>query len=289
MAHRKAPTTQDPDVEESRGELAQLESKKETVQKETLAIAENKRQLKQDLEDDKRVQDEAHALRKADLERELQRITDDIEAAKQHKENAERDADTAVATRITEENSLTLTKKEHSTLSDSKESLKNETQQLEDKKTSSTTRVASLEESIRKLTLQEADISLAVSKLEEKESNLTSNISTLQSGHETLIDSHIALKADHLKASNSLSDINKDIDTKTQELAAVNDRLQRAKRELLECTQKSDADSARIKSEMGNLALLEQRVEEKHAQLIEAENHFTVEHLARLGYKKLTE
>lgn len=289
MGRREFSTTQDPDVEESLSELIHLESKKEIVQKETLSIAENKRQLEQNFEDTKRVLNEAHELEKADLARELERIIRDIEAANLRKTRAELDSNAAVENRIKQEQAFKTTQKELSVVSTEKSNLQSETEQLRKQKVVANNQLTALEASVHKLTLTEVDLSTEIKKLTEERGDISDGITSRKSAYVELSASHDLLKESHEKMLAVLSTINEDIESKTRELAAVNDRLQRAKRDLLDCTQKSDVESARIKADMGNLALLEQRVGDKHAQLVEAESHFTIEHLARMGYKKLTE
>lgn len=285
---RENSTTQDPDVEESRAELVRLEGQKQIVQKETMAIAENKQQLEDDFERTKKSQDDAHLLHKTDLEQQLRRILHDIETANQRKMSAERAAEYAVAKQIALEETHSLSEKVCSEFLVTKDSLENEIGRLKKSKLEKAASLAHLEENINELSTRHSELVNEMGNLNEQHIHISKKVGMAENAHSSLFEDCARMKETRDNSFADLSTFKKDIEEKSLELSAVNDRLARAKRELLECTQKSDTESARIKSEMGNLALLQQRVEEKHAQLIEAESHFTVEHLARLGYQKLT-
>ena len=280
-------TPQDPDVEESRAELEHLEGKKNTAQTDVLAIAENKKQLEADFEESKKRLDTQITEKKEEFQRVTNSFSKLVLITTASQKEAELARDKAIEERKHAEKDLETIRMDVASSTGKKESVDELVKSLTSIEQRLRSSIAHLAPQERTLEVRKAKLSHEVADLEKKVAELIDSYSRThathvseQHAHEELKASRGTVESDLNGAKDRLAQIKEEITTSESALTDV--QKKRAEHEA-EMQKRESAANER----MANATHLEQRINVKLEQLKDAEKEFTVEHLARIGYKPI--
>ena len=286
MSRRNITISKHPDLKASEEELAVLEAAKNTSQGEVLSIAANKKQLEEDFEAAKKRLDEELTLKRAAHAKEMDEM-----------EQKHRNMEMAV---ITMESVQAMMKEQTATREQVRDSVKKDIADLHDEKVKEKAEVTRLQILVHNLGDSIKDARTDYKELEEKIAPLQKELSILQGKikdstekYSDLSDSVAAYHSEineldtrKRKDTSILEQLSKEISDKTKQKVDLDIELVDAQKKLSEVKQQAAAVEADANTRAGNAARLEVHVDGKLEHLKELESHFTVEHLARGGYKK---
>lgn len=286
MARREQTTTKHPDVAASQDDLAILEGRKDAVQKEILVLAENKKQLEADfktstekLDHDLKEKREAHMG-------ELAELSDSIRDTRVVLKKLEADKKTHADELIHLDEKRGAIVKDINTFHGKRSALVNEIGTLE-------TRIKELGHIRDTLRTDIKTLETSKTDLEKKVHELTEKIRIDGEAHDRIIAHKQLMEGDHAKlvvskndTQNELDALNHTIKEKIDELAGLKASIIEVQKEVSDHKQVITAADVEISTRNANAARLEAHVSAKLTELKELEQHFTTEHLARVGYKK---
>lgn len=285
---RNQHTAQHPDVEEVRVERDIIEGQKNTLQTEILGMATNKKELEISFENAKKRLGDEFEKKKHVLDQEILAIEAKRDQANAEKDKAEKEAETATqeTERIVSE--MKTCRESLSSIVDSKEKLQNSCKDLTKEKSHLEARIHELSPIVKELENRERNLVKDIAVLQQKKISLTTEISEstlLISGNQI---EHKKVTDQKHQASVLLDETNKKIEQAELRLSTVHNELVDVQKEISEQKQGIQKRESDINDRMGNLARLEVTIDKKRDELKEIEDHFTTEHLGRMGYRKLT-
>lgn len=289
MAHRR--TNQqavDPDVEQSAAELARLQGEQSTVQTATEAIAGNKKKLEEDFaEASKRLAEEL-AAKRDEASRLIKVYRQQIEQMATDRDNATIEAQKARDSADTERKALADVRAQASILAQDASRLREDIKGLITDKEALSKENKSLTLNVKALEDERKDLGGKITDLKWTLNGTNSTLAVRNGDLERAKNEHEALdssKTDKVDAVNALS---RQINDKKTAITKAQEDLIALQKQAADQTAAMQKEKEERDQQVGNAARLEQRVDQKLNQLREAEKEFTTEHLARIGYKKIT-
>lgn len=287
MTRRNPTTILDSDTEEARIELERIEGHKNAMQTEVLGIAQNKKELVTSFEDAKVRLNSEFEQKKSSFNSEIKMLEDRINVLKVEKSKAEK-----VGEQANTESQKMLVIKENIKTDIAK--LTTEQQQNNSNKVSLVKSINELESQLKQLKSDfdnfsniKSDLVKEIKEKTDEKSKLAKDIleseglvSKYTSDINVLVEQHKHALSDSDSSKKSLEEIQ-------PKLSVANAELLDTQKKKVELEQKMQERENDVNKRMGDLTRLEVVVDGKMVQLKELEQHFTTEHLARGGYKKL--
>lgn len=288
MARREQTKDTDPDVEASRMELQTLEGQKNNAEREREAIHKSKEQLEKDFVEASSTISQKLEVARENAANQIRKICADIAEAE-----SEKTASISRAATIQSETSRLQT-----TFDNLKTDVEKAIKVLAD-----------IQQDHERVTKQHISLVSQVglcksllTDLESKKQELLNDISEkraaairLHNSHDSLDESLqdkrqtlAALDAQILEAVQVIKNKQSDLGEANLILPVLKDQIVDLKKQATEHTVAMQKEKSERDMQMGNLARLEKRVDEKFASLKALEGEFTIEHMARVGYKPLT-
>ena len=280
-------TPQDPDVEESRAELERLEGHKNSAHAEIATIVENRKRIEAEAEEQK-------GLLQAQIQAKREEL---VHFEKEHHNRMHSIAvelGKAIIERDAKNNEIEIASKKL-------EAIQKDIVEHDSKKKPLDASIVSLSSSEERLKKSIAHLAPEVRILENKKSKLLADLSFIEGKIGALHTTHAEVSARHSEENKLHEVLSEAIPRKKEDVSKLNAihidlerKIAGARSEIVILEEKKVSlnkemidREAKANESMGNATRLELHVDAKLNQLKELEKGFTVEHLARGGYKKI--
>lgn len=285
--------TQDPDLEAVRLEREHEEGQRDVAQNESISLGERNKQLEASYESRKRDIEDDLAIKRREAEIEKQKIADETLESRNEKATLESgnavlrgEKATLIATNDTlvEQNYKEEARKERLTTDNT--TFANELADIKKQLETLLPELTQVQKSIAEGRGELANVTERKQKASDEHDEFikksSEEVSKKTKDYNDLCDVHVVKTKQIVSLDTQLADKTAQLNTATQKLSEV----QTSADTIHVAADKRDKES---NERLGNASRLEKLVDAKREQLMEIEKAFTTEHLARIGYKKLSE
>lgn len=289
---------QNKDVEASQAELLMLESQKNAIQNDVLAIADDKKRLERERDEKIDSIEKELAQKRADAAEAIRLLDAGVISAKERKAQAERDLMSTVSGNVKKDLEKAIT--ERDAAMEQRDAEQTKLAQARELRVAEEAKVKELSESKATIAL---DIDIAQKRrtdIFEENKKLEADLPAKRIEFKQLTQDcekegeHVKKLAElNLEADATLKAKDADIEKKNASLvelstkiAALGNDVADLEKHIAARKESADKTDAESTTRAGNAAKLEQHVDDKLAHLKELESQFTTERLARAGYRK---